>query len=320
MSKNVIVTGGEGFIGSYVTSQLLDNGYHVRVLDNYSKPHPKLKKNKDIESIKIDLRDKKNSRKYFKGFDKCIHLAALIGGIGYFHKFQAEILSENNKIYSTVFELCAEFNYKKIVYISSSMVFESTKSFPSKEEDLSKIPMPKTSYGFSKLIGEIYCKSFFEQFGLPYMIVRPFNAYGINEYPEDTVGMSHVIPDLIYKILKRQYPLEILGNGNQTRSFTHVSDIARGIILSLESELINENFNLGSNKETKILDLARLLFELSLHKKEFKYKLVEGFEHDVKKRIPDANKAKKILKWEPVVELKDALPEIIAWIKNSKNL
>ena len=226
----VLVTGGAGFIGSEVVKQLLEKGYKVRVADDLSKKEAKVLLK--CEFLKIDLTNKEVALKALDGMDICIHLAAKIGGIGYFHKYPATILSENNKMYSAVFEAAVEKKIKRIIYLSSSMVFESTKKFPSKESDLEKIPPPVSSYGFSKLVGEWYCKAFHDEYGLNYTIIRPFNAYGINEAPGEEVGYAHVIPDLIKKILSGQYPLELLGNGQQTRCFTHVSDIARGIIIA----------------------------------------------------------------------------------------
>src|SRR5438270_13270168 len=142
MKKNVLVTGGAGFIGSYVVEELLKKNYKICILDNLSKKESKFEKNPHITFAKVDLTQKEKARKFFKEFDQCIHLAAKIGGIGYFHKYPATILSDNNKLYSTVFELAAEYTYKKIVYISSSMVFESATTFPSKEKDIPVTPPP----------------------------------------------------------------------------------------------------------------------------------------------------------------------------------
>src|SRR3989338_10496351 len=142
----ILVTGGCGFIGSEVVKQLLQKGHHVIVLDNLSKPESFIKEG--YEFRKVDLNDKLATEKAFAGADICIHLAAKIGGIGYFHKYPATILSENNKMYSSVFEAAVAKKIKRIIYLSSSMVFESTDSFPSKEKDIGKIPPPVSSYGF----------------------------------------------------------------------------------------------------------------------------------------------------------------------------
>src|SRR5258706_5122272 len=197
--KSVLVTGGAGFLGNYIVSELLRKKYTICILDDLSNSTNPLKNNPGVTFAKVDLTNKEGARKYFKKFDKCIHLAAKSGGIGYWSKFPAKIISENNKIYSTVFELAAEYKYKRIIYTSSSTVFESTHIFPIREKDLVVTPAPVTAYGFSKLIGEYYCKAFLDEYGLPFTIIRLFNAYGSNEYPTIEGAFNHVIPDLIKK-------------------------------------------------------------------------------------------------------------------------
>ena len=312
-----MITGGAGFIGSEIVRQLLDQGYSVRVADNLSKKDAQV--DPRAEFIKIDLADLQKTKKAFAQIDICINAAAKIGGIGYFHKYPATILSENNKIYSSTFEAAVAAKIKRMVYISSSMVFESANHFPSKEEDVQEIPPPISSYGFSKLTGEWYCRSFYDQYKLPFSICRPFNAYGVNEFPEREVGYAHVIPDLIRKILSDQYPLEMLGNGQQTRCFTHVSDIAQGIITtSLNPKGENEDFNIGTDKEIKMIDLARKIWEVMEVAKSFKVNFVKGFKFDIKRRVPDVQKAKKLLDWEPQVKFEEGLKEVINWLKTQK--
>lgn len=310
----VLVTGGCGFIGSEVVKQLLAKNYHVRIADNLSKPESRLKAK--CEFLPIDLTKQKAANHAFTGMDFCINLAARIGGIGYFHKYPATILSDNNQIYSATFTAAVKHKIKKMVYISSSMVFESTTKFPSKEQDLKIIPPPSSAYGFSKLTGEWYCKAFWDEFHLPYSICRPFNAYGINEYPGKEIGYAHVIPDLIKKILRGDYPVQILGNGQQTRSFTHVTDLAKGIIAVMESpRAVNEDFNIASPKEIKIIDLAKILWHLAGKKRPFKVKFIPSFTYDIQKRLPNVSKIKKLLGWQAEVKLEDGLREIINWLK-----
>lgn len=314
MKKSILVTGGAGFIGNEVVKQLLFKKYKVRVVDDLSKAEAKIPKG--AQFIKADLADKNQTLKVFKGIDYCVHLAAKIGGIGYFHKYPATILSENNKMLSSVFEASVQAKIKRIIYVSSSMVFESTNSFPSKEFDLKQIPPPISAYGFSKLIGEQYCQAFQDEYHLNYTIIRPFNSYGINEAPGVEVGYAHVIPDLIKKILSNQYPLQMLGDGKQTRCFTHVSDIARGIIMAMESpKAINKDFNIGTEEETAMLALAKLLFKLCHVDKPFKIKFVPGFKYDIRRRVPSTQKARKVLGWKPEKKLAEELPIIINWIK-----
>lgn len=315
----VLVTGGAGFIGSEVVKQLIEKGYKVRVVDDLSKREAKVPKG--CEFIRSDLTNPENALRALKNIDLCIHLAAKIGGIGYFHKYPATILSENNKLYSAVFEAAVKNKIARILYLSSSMVFESTDRFPSKERDIPKIPPPVSAYGFSKLVGEEYCRAFKDEFGLNYTICRPFNAYGINEAPGDEVGYAHVIPDLIKKIFTGQYPLELLGNGKQTRCFTHVSDLARGIILALENpKAVNEDFNLGTEEEIRMIDLARVIFNLCNVGKPFKVKFVPGFTYDIKRRVPSSDKARRLLGWKPIKKFEKELPVIIEWVRRTEGL
>ena len=316
MSKKVIVTGGCGFIGSEVVAQLVTRGYEVRVIDDLSKPESKVAQ--DYEFIRYDLTTTDRLDEIFRGFDLCVNMAAKIGGIGYFHKYPATILSENNKIYSNTFEAAAKAGVERLVYVSSSMVFESTDRFPSRESDISEIPVPISSYGFSKLVGEQYCTAFLEEHGLPYTIVRPFNAFGVNEAPGEDVGYAHVIPDLTKKILMKQDPLELLGDGRQTRCYTHVSDIADGIITAMESPAgLNEDFNISSPHEISVMELAEKIYEHIIGDGELRIKNVSGFEHDIRRRIPDTTKATEVLGWTATYKLDDKLPEVIDWIREN---
>src|SRR3989344_4600480 len=323
----VIVTGGAGFIGKEIVKKLLKKGYEVIVADNLSKSKfhqkeefiPKEKKG-NYQFLNADLTDSKSTNKLFKKIDVCINLAAKIGGIGYFHKVPGEIISENNKIYSSTFESAAKNNLKRMIFVSSSMVFESASSFPSKESDIGKMPPPSSAYGFSKLTGAYYFRAFWEQYKLPYSICRPFNAYGINEYLGKEVGDAHVIPDIVNKILTKQYPLKLLGDGNQIRCFTHVSDLADGIIAVMESrKAINDDFNIADPTPIKMVDLARLIWKMMGVKRPLTIRYVEGFKYDVKVRMPDVSKTQTLIGWRSKIKLNDGLIETINWLKSNSN-
>lgn len=311
------MTGGAGFIGSEITRQLLSRGFSVRVADNLSKKDATV--DPRVEFFKVDLTSPQKALEVTKGIDICINAAAKIGGIGYFHKYPATILAENNKIYSSTFEAAVKNKIKRFVYISSSMVFESATKFPSKEDDVAKIPPPLTAYGFSKLSGEWYCHAFHDQYGLAFTICRPFNAYGTGEFPEKEIGVAHVIPDLVRKILAGQYPLQLLGDGQQTRCFTHVRDIADGIITAaLSQNGENQDFNIGSDIEIKMIDLAAKIWQLMGIKKPFKVKFTKPFRYDIKRRVPNVQKAKIMLNWEPRVKFEEGLLEVITWLGKQK--
>jgi len=314
MSEPIVVTGGCGFIGREVVRQLVARGDAVRVLDDLSKPESAAPDGAEL--IQVDLTDPAATRGALEGARRCVHLAAKIGGIGYFHRYPATILAENDKIYASVFGGAADLGYERLLYVSSSMVFENATTFPSAEADLATTPVPKSAYGFSKLAGEWYCRSFREERGLPFTIVRPFNAYGVNEAPGEEVGYAHVIPDLVKKLLAGQDPLELLGDGQQTRCFTHVSDIARGVVLALDSPAaVDEDFNVSTAEETKIGDLARTIWTMIRPGAEPRLRCVDPFPCDVRRRVPAVAKAREVLGFEARVPLAEGLPEVVDWLR-----
>jgi UDP-glucose 4-epimerase len=318
VAEPILVTGGCGFIGRAVVAQLVARGDEVIVVDDLSKPESAAPPGARL--VRHDLRDLTGSRDLFKGARKCIHLAAKIGGIGYFHRHPATILSDNDKIYASVFEACAQHEYERIVYFSSSMVFERALRFPSKESDLASTPAPLSAYGFSKLSGEWYCHAFWDERRLPFSIVRPFNAYGVDEAPGEEVGEAHVIPDLAKKVVDGQDPLEILGDGQQTRCFTHVSDIARGAIMVLDSpKAENEDFNISSSEETKMIDLAKMIWELVRGDgAPLRIEHLPAWKHDVQRRVPDVTKARDVLGFEARVRLRNELPAVVDRVRGAR--
>ena len=311
---NILVTGGLGFIGRHVVAQLLQRGHSVRIADNQSKY---TEVPKGVEFQKIDLTDYKQTRNAMKGMGGCINLASKMGGIGYIHNEPATILEGSLRMFGSVFEACRAENIKRIVHTSSSMVLERTTTFPSKETDVENIAPPRTTYGFAKLVGEYYCRASHEQHGVPFTLLRPFNTYGVNAYIHPEVGYSNVIPDLIRKIFLGG-KLTILGNGQQTRSFTHVTDTARAFVLAIEKpEAENEDFFIGSDQEISVLELAKKLWLLCRKEESFSPVFVPGYVHDTQRRIPDISKARTLLGWEPTKDFDEGLAEVIDWIKTT---
>lgn len=313
----VLVTGGCGFIGSELARQLVNKGYDVTVADNLSKLGSYVKPG--YKFFKIDLTNSKETNNLFKigNFDVCLNLAAKVGGIGYLNKIPASMLSHNNHIFSSTFEAAVKNNLKRMIYVSSVMALEAVERFSTEGRKPEEMPISVSGYGLSKLIGEQFCIGFKKEFGLDYSICRPLNVYGIDDIPGEEVGYSHVIPDFIKKTLDAGEEFEILGDGQQSRYFTHVSDLARGIIAVMESDkAINQDFNISLTEETKIIDLARRIWELCGREEEFKPKYIPGFSGDVKKRMfPDISKINKLLGWKPEISLDEGLKEVIQWFK-----
>ena len=139
------------------------------------------------------------------------HLAAIVGGIANFHKLPYTLSEVNAALYNAVFRAALDHDVERLLYVSSSMVFERATEFPTTEAHIDACPTPRSAYGFSKLTGKIFTLAAHEEFGLPYTICRPFNAYGPGEMPDDEPGIAHLVPDLIKKVLGGQRPLQIFG-------------------------------------------------------------------------------------------------------------
>lgn len=321
MTQRIAITGGAGFLGSHIVDYFVDQGEEVFVVDDFSDgSEQNLSKSVDADNLEIcelDLTDHDAVMSEFPDVDVVVHLAAKIGGIGYFHDVPADIISLNNSMTANVLDFAVEADVDRVVYASSSMVFERAEEFPVAEDQVSEIPPPDSAYGFQKLSGEYYCRAYHDQHDVEYTIFRPFNAVGPREPPGDEVGQAHVIPDFVKKIIEEeQYPLQILGDGHQMRAFTHVTDIARGVYAcSTRPEASNEDFNLGSEDAVEMRHLAEKIWERSGRNRDISFNTSEGYTHDVQKRVPDSSKAKEVLGWEPETPLEESLTEYIDWYR-----
>lgn len=316
----VLVTGSAGFIGWYLVEQLLSLGHEIVGIDNDSNYHAGQKNHVNrfkVRFVKGDVKNRVLMKELLSDCDHLVAMAAKVGGVGYINKHGYDILSENEKITASTFD-AAIYAHKrkrlqKITVISSSMVYERAKKFPTKESALLSSPPPRSSYGLQKLAAEYFAKAAWEQYGLPYTIVRPFNCVGIGEMASE---VSHVIPDLVAKVLKGQSPLDILGDGSQIRHFTYVKDLAKAISICIFSaKAKNEDFNIASYKSTTILELAKLIWKKIRPGVPFRYKELDSYRYDVKKRIPDTRKAKKILGIVCETPLETMLEEVIPWLE-----
>ena len=234
--NRVLVTGGAGTIGAAVVRRLLgDPRYEVRVSDQREAPQWM---REGCEVHQGDLRVLDEARTATQGCSHVIHLAAIVGGIGNFHKLPHTLTEVNNALYNGVVRAALDHDVERFVYVSSSMVFERATEYPTTEAHIHDTPIPASAYGFSKLTGEVYVKAAHEEHGFPYTICRPFNAYGPGEMPEDEPGIAHMVPDVIKKCLAlpEGAPLPIFGDGTQTRTLTHIDDIADGIVTSMASD------------------------------------------------------------------------------------
>jgi UDP-glucose 4-epimerase len=334
--QKVLVSGSAGFIGGYVVEELLRRGYSVIGVDDHSKYGPVAKSydtHPDYRLVVGDVRDTALLTDLLMDCDHFVAGAALIGGISYFHAYAYDLLAANERIMASSCDAALaahrDGRLQKVTYISSSMVFESAEDWPSVEGSERQIPPPRSSYGFQKLAVEYFARAAWDQYRLPYTIVRPFNCVGIGEARalgdvevrsgNVKLAMSHVVPDLAQKVLKGQDPLRILGDGTQVRHYTYGGDLARGIVTAMEHPAaLNEDFNLSTEQATSVRELAEVIWR-KVKGPGVPLTLVSdpAYEHDVQRRVPSTAKAERALGFTATTTLDEMLDEVIPWIEKA---
>ena len=330
----ILVTGAAGFINGYLVPELLDAGHEVIGLDDFSK-YGRLSKSYDdhprYRFVEGDAKDADLMRELAADCDQIVAAAAMIGGISYFHEFAYDLLAENERILASTFDAAIAAHRDGHLAadrrgLLSSMVYESATVFPTPEGAEETSPPPVSTYGFQKLASEYFAKGAWEQYRLPYTIVRPFNCVGIGERRalRDTdimsgnvkLALSHVVPDLVLKVLKGQDPLHILGDGSQVRHYTYGGDLAHGIRLAMELPAAHRR---GLQPLDRRIDhgprAGRDDLAQDAHRRPpVRFVTDPPFEHDVKLRVPDVRKAREVLGFEATTSLDTMLDEVIPWI------
>jgi UDP-glucose 4-epimerase len=332
----VLVSGSSGFIGGYVVEELLSRGYSVIGIDDHSKYGQVAKSYDDHPEYQLmegDARDVALMTELLSDCDHFIAGAAMIGGISYFHAYAYDLLANNERIMAASCDAAIQAigagRLQKVTYLSSSMVYESADTWPSTEGDERRIAPPLSSYGFQKLAVEYFARAAWDQYQVPYTIIRPFNCVGVGEgralgdvevaSGNVKLAMSHVVPDLVQKILKGQDPLHILGDGTQIRHYTYGGDLARGIVTAMEHpDARNDDFNLSTARSTTVLELAEIIWR-KVHGPDRPLRTVSepAYEHDVSRRVPSTEKARRVLGFEATTSLEDMLDEVIPWVQQA---
>ena len=305
-NKRVLVTGGAGFIGSEVVSQLLTNGYFVTILDNFSSGKKQYlpKSNKKLKVIKGDIRDKKSVKKAVTDQEVVIHLAALpfIPDSFYYPGdfFDVNTNGSINMLWNSIKSRSVE----TFVHISTSEVYGSAQTVSMNENHPTT---PHSTYAVSKLAGDRAAFTLHKEKGFPVVIIRPFNSYG----PRFTE--PYIIPEIMSQILNNSKEI-ILGNVNTARDFTYVQDTASAIIKSIiEKKANGEIINVGSGTEISILNLAKKILKIAKKKTKIKYDKSRERPYDVNRLNCNNKKAKKILKWSPKISMDEGLSQTFSW-------
>jgi nucleoside-diphosphate-sugar epimerase len=286
--KNILVTGGSGFLGSNISNYLVKEGYNVTVLDNNSRGNLKrIENNKRIKFIKGDIRKKKDIKKSLKKIDTIVHLA-YINGTKYFYEKPVEILDVGIKGIFNLLELCEEHKIKNFFLASSSEVYQTPNKVPTDEKEMLKIPdvyNPRYSYGAGKIISELICLYYSKKILDKLIIFRPHNVYG----PD--MGREHVIPEFLHKA-KLNKTLNVRGEGKEVRSFIHINDFLDAFGLIFKKGKNREIYNIGTNEKINIKQLALKIAKK--YNKKIKLEKSKIFKGNTNIRCPDIKKIKKL--------------------------
>lgn len=292
----LLLTGSEGSLAQWCIKRL-ELTYDIVGVDNFSR-YGFQDRDRSYVFEQVNLTNLTEVDTLFSKykFDYVLHCAAQIYGVKGFHIYSADILNNNTVSTANLLASCVQHQIKKIAFISSSMVYENAIVFPLREEYTDTIAPPTTGYGMSKLIGERMLKEYRAQYGLNYVVWRPFNIVTPHERSDREPGIAHVMADFIEKIIFKKDPvIEIFGDGNQIRCFTWIDDIAKIISeKSFDSITDDQIYNVGSETPTRIIDLAKMIYQQSNRTDFFNPKFIDIYTDDVKLRIPDCSKAKTI--------------------------
>lgn len=317
-NKSVLVTGGCGMIGSYVTEYLVDIGARVRVADNLQRGSFKFIERVagKVDFQKKDLLDPKVCLEVCKGQEVVLNLVAKVTGIEYNLMHQAEMFESNLLLQQNVIHAAAEAGVKRFLQVSTACVYPHDAVVPTPESEGARGTPESTNegYGWAKRMGEKLAEYYSRETKMKCTIARPFNAYG----PRDNFAEaeSHVIPALVSRLLRGDDPVVIWGSGNQKRVFVHAKDVAMGMVLLAEKGPTAESVNIGHDRMTTIKELYEVICSaIGRHPRpQFDTSKPEGYPA----RAADTMKLKSITGFLPTMPLEEGIKEMIAWVRANK--
>jgi GDP-L-fucose synthase len=312
-NRRVLVTGGAGFVGSYLVEQLVAAGARVRVADNLESGR---RENlsavwPDIEFTNVDLRDRSRALKACAGQEFVFNLAAKITGIGYSRLHHAEMFDTNMLLLQNGLRAAHQAGVTKFCQVSSACVYPADARVPTPEDEGHRgEPEPANAgYGWAKRMGEVLAAYYAAETAMRVVVVRPFNAYGPRDHFE--AETAHVIPALVKKVLDGDDPIEVWGSGTQTRSFIHARELATGIRQVMEQYDRPDPINVGADSEVSIRALIEKIQALSGSRTQVVYNtaMPEGY----RRRAPDISRLREITGGGPSIPLDEGLAETVAW-------
>lgn len=308
-NKHVLVTGGNGLIGSALVLHLLSEGARVRVACR-TQPHNLPER---VDAVLGDLCTREACDRAANGIDFVFHLAASGGGLAGNVGRQAQLLMDNVLMNTHMLQAAHEAGVERYLYTSSSSVYPQGLSVLVEDIPWYAEPHPsERDFGWSKRLGELQARSYFEHYGFPVAIVRPVNAYG----PRDDldVNTSHVIPALLQKARSGASPMTVWGSGRAVRSFVHTADVARCMAMALEKLACCDPVNIGG-EVASIGELARMVVEVTGANVDLHFDTTKP--EGVACRIPSLEKVQRVLGFTAQLGLREGLRDTLAWLKST---
>jgi GDP-L-fucose synthase len=316
--RNVLVVGGNGFIGSFIVEKLIKSGAKLRTTASSKETLWKFL-DKNLSNLEVEignLHDTSHCKKIVREGDIVIYMAAEVGGIEYNMKHPGSIFRNNMIPFLNTIEAAKNVGVERFVTCSSACVYQRHCTIPTPEsEGFDGRPEPTNKgYGWSKRMEEFVTECYHEEFGLNAAIARPYNAYG----PRDDFNpeSSHVIAALIRRIEEKQNPLTVWGDGTASRSFLYAEDFAEGVIQVAEKSLQVEAINIGADEEITIRELVELMVRLSGHDLKVKFDATRPTGQP--RRKCDNSLAKRMIGYEPKIDLEEGLRRTFEWYRDNQ--
>ncbi len=317
--RRTLVTGGTGFIGSHLVERLLEDGARVTVVGRSRTKLEKMigEKVTDVKFLEGDLRSAEFSASVCKNMEAVFNLAACVAGAGWNSTHPGSMFTQNIELSLHLLNSAVSHNVERFLCVSSACVYSRDCAVPTKESEgfWDNPDQSNFGYGWAKRVLEVQAKAYSHEYPIKIGIVRPYNGYG----PRDNFDWktSHVIPALIRKVVERQDPIMVWGDGTQTRSFLYVKDFVKGLMLGLERYPEPDPVNIGTDEEVSIEELIRLIIKLAgcSNRLEFDTSKPTG----QPRRNGNFTKAKTLLSFEPSMSLQQGLKETIDWYVSEKN-